>query len=126
MVRNSGVLGIEKPHRSILNLVIKLYRGDDTVGEEDVGHGHTALKELPEIYNRARERRPCSLHVVSSQAAQVTETVVWEDFGFEDRGLFPWRTICLAPSKLLSLTEKLLWPEIQVKTAYRKGNHPSE
>ncbi|KAD4887879.1 hypothetical protein E3N88_19950 [Mikania micrantha] len=33
MVRYSGVLGVEEPHQSILNLVVKLYYGDDTVGE---------------------------------------------------------------------------------------------
>ncbi|MBA0792860.1 hypothetical protein Gohar_017321, partial [Gossypium harknessii] len=33
MVRYSGVLGVEKQHQSILNLVAKLYYSDDTVGE---------------------------------------------------------------------------------------------
>ncbi|KAL3501486.1 hypothetical protein ACH5RR_035935 [Cinchona calisaya] len=33
MVRYSGVLGVEEPHQSIPNLVVKLYCGDDTVGE---------------------------------------------------------------------------------------------
>ncbi|KAI5010166.1 hypothetical protein ZWY2020_012303, partial [Hordeum vulgare] len=33
LVRYSGVLGVEGPHQSILNLVVKLYCGDDTVGE---------------------------------------------------------------------------------------------
>ncbi|KAK7239739.1 hypothetical protein RIF29_43303 [Crotalaria pallida] len=33
MVRYSGVLGVEEPHQSISNLVVKLYCGDDTVGE---------------------------------------------------------------------------------------------
>lgn len=33
MVRDSGVLGVEEPHQSIPNLVVKLYCGDDTVGE---------------------------------------------------------------------------------------------
>lgn len=32
-VRYSGVLGVEEPHQSIPNLVVKLYCGDDTVGE---------------------------------------------------------------------------------------------
>uniref|UniRef100_A0A8S0XAB3 Uncharacterized protein n=1 Tax=Spirodela intermedia TaxID=51605 RepID=A0A8S0XAB3_SPIIN len=32
MVRYSGVLGVEEPHQSIPNLVVKLYCGDDTVG----------------------------------------------------------------------------------------------
>ncbi|GFQ07204.1 hypothetical protein PHJA_002864500, partial [Phtheirospermum japonicum] len=31
--RYSGVLGIEKLYQSIPNLVVKLYCGDDTVGE---------------------------------------------------------------------------------------------
>ncbi|KAI4295226.1 hypothetical protein MLD38_040529 [Melastoma candidum] len=29
MVRYSGVLGVEEPHQSIPNLVVKLYCGDD-------------------------------------------------------------------------------------------------
>ncbi|TYI30075.1 hypothetical protein ES332_A05G359500v1 [Gossypium tomentosum] len=33
MVRYSSVLGIEEQHQSIPNLVVKLYCGDDTVGE---------------------------------------------------------------------------------------------
>ena len=33
MVRYSGVLGVEEPHQSILNLVVKLL-SDNTVGEE--------------------------------------------------------------------------------------------
>ncbi|TYJ46987.1 hypothetical protein E1A91_A02G157600v1 [Gossypium mustelinum] len=33
MVRYSGVLGVEEQHQSIPNLVVKLYCGDDTVGE---------------------------------------------------------------------------------------------
>ncbi|TYK00176.1 hypothetical protein E5676_scaffold1452G00010 [Cucumis melo var. makuwa] len=33
MVRYSGVLGVEEPHQSIPNLVVKLYCSDDTVGE---------------------------------------------------------------------------------------------
>ncbi|KAF1870960.1 hypothetical protein Lal_00015261 [Lupinus albus] len=33
MVRYSGVLCVEEPHQSIPNLVVKLYCGDDTVGE---------------------------------------------------------------------------------------------
>ncbi|KAL5832290.1 hypothetical protein ACOSQ4_017644 [Xanthoceras sorbifolium] len=33
MVRYSIVLGVEEPHQSILNLVAKLYCGDDTIGE---------------------------------------------------------------------------------------------
>ncbi|MED6161215.1 hypothetical protein PIB30_058589 [Stylosanthes scabra] len=33
IVRYSGVLGVEEPHQSIPNLVVKLYSGDDTVGE---------------------------------------------------------------------------------------------
>ncbi|CAN6453922.1 unnamed protein product [Victoria cruziana] len=33
MVRYSGTLGVEEPHQSIPNLVVKLYCGDDTVGE---------------------------------------------------------------------------------------------
>ena len=33
MVRYSGVLGVEEPHQPIPNLVVKLYCGDDTVGE---------------------------------------------------------------------------------------------
>lgn len=33
MVRDSGVLGVEEPHQSIPNLVVKLYCGDDTVRE---------------------------------------------------------------------------------------------
>ncbi|KAL6496714.1 hypothetical protein OROHE_027379 [Orobanche hederae] len=33
MVRYSGVLGVEEPHQSIPNLVVKLDCGDDTVGE---------------------------------------------------------------------------------------------
>jgi len=32
-VRYFGVLGIEEPHQSIPNLVVKLYCGDDSVGE---------------------------------------------------------------------------------------------
>nr|GMC93602.1 hypothetical protein Pyn_20557 [Ipomoea batatas] len=30
MIRSSGVLGVEEPHQSIPNLVVKLYCGDDT------------------------------------------------------------------------------------------------
>ncbi|TYJ49306.1 hypothetical protein E1A91_A01G125600v1 [Gossypium mustelinum] len=33
MVRYSGVLGVKEQHQSILNLVVKLYCSDDTVGE---------------------------------------------------------------------------------------------
>ncbi|RYQ98122.1 hypothetical protein Ahy_B08g094196 [Arachis hypogaea] len=33
MVRYSGVLGVEKPHQSIPNLVVKLYCDDNIVGE---------------------------------------------------------------------------------------------
>ncbi|KAI4318303.1 hypothetical protein L6164_026090 [Bauhinia variegata] len=33
MVRYSGVLGVEEPHQSIPNLVVKLCCGDDTIGE---------------------------------------------------------------------------------------------
>ncbi|KAF9599033.1 hypothetical protein IFM89_033378 [Coptis chinensis] len=33
MVQYSGVLGVEEPHQAIPNLVVKLYCGDDTVGE---------------------------------------------------------------------------------------------
>lgn len=33
MVRYSGILGVEEPHQSIPNLVVKLYCSDDTVGE---------------------------------------------------------------------------------------------
>ncbi|KAB2094360.1 hypothetical protein ES319_A02G152400v1 [Gossypium barbadense] len=33
MVRYSGVLGVEEQQQSIPNLVVKLYCGDDTVGE---------------------------------------------------------------------------------------------
>ncbi|KAB2078116.1 hypothetical protein ERO13_A06G137002v2 [Gossypium hirsutum] len=33
MVRYSGVLGVEEQHQSISNLVVKLYCGDNTVGE---------------------------------------------------------------------------------------------
>ncbi|KAG4382654.1 hypothetical protein AAZX31_14G118600 [Glycine max] len=33
MVRYSGVLGVEEPNQSIPNLVVKLYCGDDIVGE---------------------------------------------------------------------------------------------
>ncbi|CAN6447345.1 unnamed protein product [Victoria cruziana] len=33
MLRYSGALGVEEPHQSIPNLVVKLYCGDDTVGE---------------------------------------------------------------------------------------------
>jgi hypothetical protein len=33
MVRYSGVLGVEESHRSIPNLVVKLYGSDDTIGE---------------------------------------------------------------------------------------------
>ncbi|XLT90930.1 hypothetical protein HN873_012605 [Arachis hypogaea] len=33
MVRYSGVLGVEEPHQSIPNLVVKLYCGDDTIQE---------------------------------------------------------------------------------------------
>ncbi|KAG6473814.1 hypothetical protein ZIOFF_067732 [Zingiber officinale] len=33
LVRYSGILGIEEPYQSIPNLVVKLYCGDDTVGE---------------------------------------------------------------------------------------------
>ncbi|TKY49192.1 CH29B_p069 protein [Spatholobus suberectus] len=32
-LRYSSVLGVEEPHQSIPNLVVKLYYGDDTVGE---------------------------------------------------------------------------------------------
>ncbi|KAL8157152.1 hypothetical protein AgCh_002019 [Apium graveolens] len=38
MVQYSGVLGVEEPHQSIPNLVVKLYCGDDTVGEPQ-GYG---------------------------------------------------------------------------------------
>ncbi|GMN25874.1 hypothetical protein TIFTF001_045999, partial [Ficus carica] len=38
MVRYSGVLGVEEPHQSIPNLVVKLYCGDDTVGEGTPGN----------------------------------------------------------------------------------------
>nr|GEU51108.1 hypothetical protein [Tanacetum cinerariifolium] len=34
MVRYSGVLGVEEPHQSISNLVVKLYCDDDTIGEK--------------------------------------------------------------------------------------------
>ncbi|MBA0624690.1 hypothetical protein Godav_009993, partial [Gossypium davidsonii] len=34
----SGVLGIEEQHQSIPNLVVKLYCGDDTVGEGTPGN----------------------------------------------------------------------------------------
>ncbi|KAG6470545.1 hypothetical protein ZIOFF_071618 [Zingiber officinale] len=33
LVRYSGVLGVEEPHQSIPYLVVKLYSGDDTIGE---------------------------------------------------------------------------------------------
>ncbi|MBA0731262.1 hypothetical protein Golax_022728 [Gossypium laxum] len=33
MVRYFGALGVEEQHQSIPNLVVKLYYGDDTVGE---------------------------------------------------------------------------------------------
>ena len=33
MVQYSGVLGVENPHQSILNLVVELYCGDNTVRE---------------------------------------------------------------------------------------------
>jgi hypothetical protein len=32
MVRYFGVLSVEEPHQSIPNLVVKLYRDDDTLG----------------------------------------------------------------------------------------------
>ncbi|KAA0043422.1 hypothetical protein E6C27_scaffold1639G00300 [Cucumis melo var. makuwa] len=38
MVRYSGVLGVEEPHQSIPNLVVKLYYSDDTVGEGTPGN----------------------------------------------------------------------------------------
>ncbi|MBA0613618.1 hypothetical protein Godav_014013 [Gossypium davidsonii] len=38
MVQYSGVLGVEEQHLSILNLVVKLYCGDDTVGEGTLGN----------------------------------------------------------------------------------------
>ncbi|KAL4387689.1 hypothetical protein GQ457_09G015510 [Hibiscus cannabinus] len=38
MVRYSGVLGVEEQHQSIPNLVVKLYCGDDTVGEGTPGN----------------------------------------------------------------------------------------
>ncbi|KAG5070520.1 hypothetical protein JHK85_002897 [Glycine max] len=44
MVRYSGVLGVEEPHQSIPNLVVKLYCGDDTISSGDDGVGPVAQR----------------------------------------------------------------------------------
>ncbi|XLT24114.1 hypothetical protein HN873_055406 [Arachis hypogaea] len=50
MVRYSGVLGIEEPHQSMPNLVVKLYCGDDTVGEP-LGRIDDCIKDALAIAN---------------------------------------------------------------------------
>ncbi|KAJ0034458.1 hypothetical protein Pint_25422 [Pistacia integerrima] len=51
MVRYSGVLGVEEPHQSIPNLVVKLYCGDDTVGEVlRKKYRKSRNTSLPELY----------------------------------------------------------------------------
>ncbi|XLU95322.1 hypothetical protein S245_009678, partial [Arachis hypogaea] len=50
MVRYSGVLGVEEPHQSIPNLVVKLYCGDDTVGEP-LGRIDDCIKDALAIAN---------------------------------------------------------------------------
>ncbi|MBA0607351.1 hypothetical protein Godav_019667, partial [Gossypium davidsonii] len=47
MVRYSGVLGVEEQHQSILNLVAKLYYGDDTIGEGTLGNRSSGDKVGP-------------------------------------------------------------------------------
>ncbi|RYR49381.1 hypothetical protein Ahy_A07g035865 [Arachis hypogaea] len=49
-VRYSGVLGVEEPHQSIPNLVVKLYCGDDTVGEP-LGRIDECIKDALAIAN---------------------------------------------------------------------------
>nr|GMD09113.1 hypothetical protein Pyn_20557 [Ipomoea batatas] len=52
MIRSSGVLGVEEPHQSIPNLVVKLYCGDDTVGEASI----PGLLRM--IYQPSRTKEP--------------------------------------------------------------------
>ncbi|KAL3510108.1 hypothetical protein ACH5RR_029509, partial [Cinchona calisaya] len=55
MVRYSGVLGVEEPHQSIPNLVVKLYCGDDTVGEGTPGN-RSGGDEVGPVAQRIRAR----------------------------------------------------------------------
>ncbi|KAL5734286.1 hypothetical protein ACOSP7_032147 [Xanthoceras sorbifolium] len=59
MVRYSGVLGVEEPHQSIPNLVVKLYCGDDTVGEGTSGNRSSGDGAGPVVQRiRARGYEP--------------------------------------------------------------------
>ncbi|KAK5769935.1 hypothetical protein PVK06_040669 [Gossypium arboreum] len=55
MVRYSGVLGVEEQHQSIPNLVVKLYCGDDTVGEGTPGN-RSSGDEVGPVAQRIRAR----------------------------------------------------------------------
>ena len=58
----SGVLGVEEPHQSIPNLVVKLYCGDNTVGEALRKNSSTPewKKSLitPIIFQRSSSSKP--------------------------------------------------------------------
>nr|GME08935.1 hypothetical protein Pyn_20557 [Ipomoea batatas] len=59
MIRSSGVLGVEEPHQSIPNLVVKLYCGDDTADlslQAIVSRSQTLrkLSQPPDLRGRGR------------------------------------------------------------------------
>ncbi|MFQ6669154.1 hypothetical protein Gotur_034511 [Gossypium turneri] len=51
----SGVLGVEEQHQSIPNLVVKLYCGDDTIGDGTLGNRSSGDEEEP-VPQRIRAR----------------------------------------------------------------------
>ena len=56
MVWYSGFLGVEEPYQSILNLVVKLYCGDDTVGEVLRKNIKSVLEVLKSWHKRSGKR----------------------------------------------------------------------
>ena len=63
MVRYSGVLGVEEPYQSILNLMVKIYCGDDTIGEVLWKNIKSVLEVLKSWLKRLGKKGPCLGHL---------------------------------------------------------------